>query len=191
MRPVVLRASDPSGLGWRLMPEALSRVYRFCERYDRYVRPDVLQRNVAQNFTADVCSVFVVAILNAEEQMVGHMLVSIEPWTGRRFMVILQLEIDDDHHITPETYKAGIAILRNVGAEIGADYVQTMAYSERGLTDLRRARLFRRLGFEPVGMTMRLPLVTVPGDADKPAEPAAEAKLEPDAGTSQGSNTLQ
>lgn len=181
MRLHRLRPDDP--LSWGLMPRVLWRVRRFCEQYDPHTNPAVLQLNVGQGFTAPITNYVVVAILDEQDQVAGHMLATIEPWTGKTFIVILQLEVDNDQRITPALYREGMALLRAIAADTKAHYIQLLAYAEDGIGDLRRARLFRRLGFAPVGMTMRLALdAPVPGDGATPAKGSEDSKLDPDAG---------
>jgi L-amino acid N-acyltransferase YncA len=179
MRLVVVKATEPQG--WALMYGMCQRVWSFCEKYDRHTNPTTLVRNLMQAFTADNCLLFPIAILNISDQVVGHALVSIEPWTGKTFLVVLQLAIDDDHHIGPDLYRQGMTLLRELATAYKAEYIQTLAFTEK-YGDMRRARLFRRLGFESIGVTMRIPL-TVPGDAEKPREPEENPKLDPDVDT--------
>jgi hypothetical protein len=163
-----------------LMPGVLRRVGDFCKRYDPHTDPNVMVCNLAAAFTAPVAHLVAVAIMGENEELVGHCLLSSEPWTGKTFLVILQFEIDSGVHIPVSLYRAGMEILRGVATEAKAHYIQTLAYTEEW-GDMRRARLFRRLGFESVGLTMRIPLaVPVPGDAATVKVESAAPKIDAD-----------
>lgn len=87
----MLTKSDP--LSWRVMPQMLIRVAKFCEQYDTESNPQILCRLISHNFVIDNPTVIICAFME-DNEVVGHLLGIIWEWCGENQLTIWQYELD-------------------------------------------------------------------------------------------------
>jgi hypothetical protein len=161
IRLLALERDNPEA--WALLPAALERVTSFAKRYQLDTTPEALSQGVMANFIAPQPSVRLCAALRGEA-LVGHLLVSLEDWSGRRYGWIVQYEMDDafPRAMLQAFFDEQAAWCRARGAT--ALRIQATLADELGLA---RVRLFRALwGFRPVRVVMEREIGVEAGGGD-------------------------
>lgn|SRR3990167_8506794 len=110
-----------------LMPEVISRIEAFCKRYDTDSNPDKLARSVWAHFAEDKknkkgepveSEIFI--MVGYRRGVIGHVLATINEWFDRKFIMILQYEVDEESEINIGLLNMGLAIIGDWGRKQGA-----------------------------------------------------------------------
>lgn len=116
-RIVLLLKDRPKA--WGLMEQARPRIRKFCERYDTDSDPNILIQSVDDHFAMTSPQVIVmVAAIGAA--VVGHLLACIDTWCAKKYVTILQYEIDKGSNIPRDLLRAGFDVLGEWGEMHGA-----------------------------------------------------------------------
>lgn len=151
MRIILLHCHD--ALSWGLMPIALRRIAKFCERYGSETSPQWICTAYMKAFVEEKPGTICMVALD-EDLVIGHCLATLEPWGDRLYVNVIQFETDRpvDRTLMREAFE----ILGDWGRKNGADAFQVFARNR----DL--ARVFRTFwGFEEKRILMRLPLAAL------------------------------
>ena len=160
---VCLRRSQ---VGLLLLPAAILRVARFCDKYDSDdPGGDGLIRAVTMNFALDDPTV-ILGVFARGWKVVGHYLVSIDQWLSVKFVTIVQFELDEA--VPKDLILAELAGFEEWGKQHGCDGFQILARTPAV------ARLFRRYGFGYRATAMRRPFAVGGDGQPSGAVPPAE-----------------
>jgi hypothetical protein len=132
---------------WHLMPHFLDRAEEFCTKYDSDADPAKLSDIIIQHFSSRSDTMLMMVSV-VDNQVVAHLLASIDTWCGAKYATILQYEADKGK-MPYEDKQVGNMVLTKWADFHKAD-IQLLARSDKV------ARVFKRLwGFTPVRTLMR------------------------------------
>src|SRR5262245_24752054 len=133
---------------WALLPGVLLRAATFCNKFDSDTTPESLCQSIAEHFVCVPERQTVRAVVALEDgALVGHLLVSLDPWCGRLFATIVQYESDVPlpRELVLKTFDEIAEWARSKGACI----LRALAIADDG-RGAARARLYRSIfGFQP------------------------------------------
>ena len=134
---------------WALLPLALRRVERFCTKYPVDVPWATLREFILHNFKNPLgTNLCLVVLMDAQGQLVGHAVGSIEPRGDESVALVIQFECDQ--HVPLLTQQA----LREMGQDWArSNHVQVL----EAITWLPE-RVYRRYGFTPHRHVVRMPV---------------------------------
>lgn len=157
---------------WRLMPVALERIRAFCAKYGTDMTADYLCEKLTEEFGhgRKKCSMMAFLFLNAELDVVGHCLIAVDDWGPKRYLTILQYEVDKD--ASPEMTNEALRQVEHWGRSAGATDWQAIT------RDARLARVFRTFyGFHEEGVLIRKPFAPLTA-TDTPTPPPEGTKID-------------
>ena len=96
---LLLKREDP--LSWGLMPDYFARVVKFCATYDPEENPDVLIKNIMEDFTNDQ-HVYCLPVILKDNRMVGHGLFKIRVYGTKRLALLTQAAFDKGEGVEAE-----------------------------------------------------------------------------------------
>lgn len=126
---------------WALMPELLSRVKGFCQKFDTDSNGEVLAEAIIAHFTTTNPSVLAVVAFNGRK-MVGHLLASIDLYHDKKYATIIQYELDKP--VDMGILQAALDRIGQWGKSHGAEQVQVLAQSDKLAKAFRRFYDFRQ-----------------------------------------------
>lgn len=144
---------------WKLYPEVIKRIRDFCVIYDSMIDVASFDEFLRMSFVSAKPTALIVAGLDDDGFVCGHLVAVSERWFNKPVVTILQLEADD--RISPAVWQEVLQSLKLFAAAHGAEQFQLAARNEAV------ARLFRRYGFKNDKILMRMP---VEGWAGKAAD---------------------
>jgi len=156
-----------------MVPALCGRVLRFCETYETADAGRILVANFAAGFGTRRPELWAIVGVNKAGGIVGHVLISLDQWTGKTILVILQWQMD--YAAPASSYRDGLAIVKQLAATIAASEIRLMARTEHE-GDMRRWRLFRRFGFAMKGVVGSI-VLPVPEDAATLPTPATDTTI--------------
>ena len=140
---------------WTLMPLGLQRIEMFVKKYDTDSSAEVLCNSVMANFITDNPMVLLVVAVR-DMRTVGHLLASVDMWCEKKFVTILQYDLDEP--IDTGILKAALDQLGAWGLTHGAENMQVLAQT-RGDRPMALSRMFERYyGFKMHRVLMRKPI---------------------------------
>lgn len=149
---------------WRLMPDAIERVERFCQKYETDGDERWSRETLVKAFASDTPNLMCFLMLECEK-VVGHVLCGLDEWAGKRFLTILQYEMDGPGD--PAAVLRGLRALEQWGRSIGANGWQAIC---RNAT---LARVFRTYyGFQESGYLVRRDFSSPSADSPGASAPA-------------------
>lgn len=137
--------------GWELMPQLKERVMRFCREYDTESSPEALWRQAEISFVSNNPTALLFAAVDDRGRVVGHALLTVEEYLGRKSLNVNQLQTDGN--VPRDDVRRWMEAIGKWALSRGIEEMRCIAL------DARRARAFERLyGFhgERVIMTKRL-----------------------------------
>lgn len=134
-------------VSWRLMPDALDRIEKFCQKYETDGDERWSRETLIKAFASDAPNLMCFLLLECDK-VVGHVLCGLDEWAGKRFLTILQYEMDGPGD--PNVILKALRDLEQWGRAIGANGWQAIC------RDATLARVFRTYyGFEESGFLVR------------------------------------
>ena len=152
---MTLRQDQP--ICWILMPQTLERIKNFCLRYDTDSDPKKLAESVQVSFASGNNGVLIMVAVE-QYRVVGHLLATMDSWFDKKFITILQYEIDSDSGIDTGFLQAGFNRIKKWGKEQGAQAIHINARYDKDqeLFNQSLVRMFETFyGFEPHKILMR------------------------------------
>jgi hypothetical protein len=136
---------------WGLMPHALERIRAFCAKYGTDMGAEYLCEKLTENFgRGRQCSMMGFLFVTSEGEIVGHCVIAIDDWGPKRYLTILQYEVDRD--ASPEFTNEALRQVEHWGRTAGATDWQAIT------RDATLARVFRTFyGFHEEGTLIRKP----------------------------------
>ena len=137
------------------MPHGLQRIEMFVKKWDTDSSAEVLCNSVMANFVTDKPMVLLVLAVR-DMQTVGHLLASVDMWCDKRFVTILQYDLDGP--IDTGILNAALDRIAAWGLTHGAENIQVLAQT-RGDRPMALSRMFERYyGFKMHRVLMRKPI---------------------------------
>lgn len=150
LRVLILERRDNAA--WAYWPVAWKRIAEFCEKYDSDAHAPTLWQTLVENFASPGPQSIPILLLNDKGEAIGHLLVCIEDWVGRRVCSIVQLEVDGV--LSTEVVGPAYDWVKRWAMAQGCEILQCFARNDVV------ARLFRqKYGFEASRTLMRQRLV--------------------------------
>lgn len=159
---------------WGLMPVALERIRAFCGKYGTDMTSDYLCEKLTENFGRgrQKCSMLMFLFIT-ENDVVGHCLIAVDDWGPKRYLTILQYEVDRD--ASPELTNEALRQVEHWGRTAGASDWQAIT------RDARLARVFRTFyGFHEEGVLIRKPFAPLTATGT-PSETPEGTKIDAEA----------
>lgn len=148
-RIVLLKHDDAS---WQYVPQVCERLAAFCRKYESEANPDQVVQTYKSHFLADDPLIIAIVALH-DDQIVGHLLVSLDTWMGTKVATILQYEHDAGALLPPETLQKTFAWLRQWAQDHGAYALQAL------VRDPKLSKTFvTNYGFKPKAVILRQPV---------------------------------
>lgn len=126
---------------WAAMPELERRIRDFCVRHDTDLPADLLIRSVHASYIADVPNMLVILAID-DGQVIGHLLVDLADWGGRKVATIVQYALDG--MVPIEVLRKGLGLIEQWARGRGCQAVQVLAISEELARAYGRFYGFRR-----------------------------------------------
>src|SRR5262245_19190657 len=145
------------GEHWGLLPQVMVRAARFCDKHDTDTTPDSLCQAIAEHFVCEPSRQTVRCVVALEDGLlVGHLVVSVDPWCGKTFATIVQYETDV---VLPRpAVREALEKIADWAERKGAHLLRVLAIHDDGRGEAR-ARLFRSVyGFQPRRIMLDKPL---------------------------------
>lgn len=150
LRVMILERRDNAA--WAYWPVAWKRIEAFCRAYDSDADIPTLWQTLAENFASPGPQSIPLLLLDDKGMAIGHLLVCIEDWVGRRVCSIVQLEVDGA--LSAEVIDPAFDWIKRWAIAQGCEILQCFARNDAV------ARLFRqKYGFEAARTLMRQRLV--------------------------------
>lgn len=128
---------------WGLIPAALARVRLFAQKYDADTDGDTLCEAIRLHFIQpdDKCKLRVlVAVRDAE--VVGHLVVSVDPWCGRFIAHIVQYEMNRGARVPRVDLRRALEQAMCWAESCGATTLRVLARIDERGQGTARARAF-------------------------------------------------
>ena len=93
LRIMVIFLDKHDSLSWALIPAVFKRIRKFIKEYHTDGDPKILTELIEKHFIAEKPLMLMVAGVE-DGEVVGHILAAIDEFTGKRWLTILQLDID-------------------------------------------------------------------------------------------------
>ena len=142
--PCLMTLCQDRPICWNLMPQALQRIKAFCSKYDTNSNPEKLAQSVQVNFASGNDGVLIMVAVT-EWQVIGHLLVTMEEWLGRKFATIIQYECDRESGIDTDILKSALGIVEDWARKQGARELHIWARCPR-LPEFTRDTLVKIFG---------------------------------------------
>ena len=145
-----------AALAWRVFPDLVKRIRAFAAKYEPKTNTDELIKDLEKAFLERSPGMFGIVGFDERGLIVGHALLRIETYYGRRALCVMQAERDKGSTTDDEFRNAFMEILRTLARKVKAAELRTLALSKV------HERYYQRLGWE----TERIVMVHPVGDDD-------------------------
>ena len=94
--PRIIMLSPDKDVAWKVMPEVLRRMARFCAAQDTESDPEILCDVVKKDFVEadDKRNFAIMVALDPDDQVIGHLLALRETYCKKQYINVLQFALD-------------------------------------------------------------------------------------------------